>query len=355
MQHVSGAAFLSLFPAAKAKAQTNGGEYAGPCPLCGGRDRCLVWPDYDARGGRWTCRMCQDGRLRSDIDFILLRDHGSIPDRHDDAFKLLFWKACETLGLEQTHPRTVSLPDPEPKRCEPPSGAWQQAATAFWAYSFCHLWDGEESTGRRYLATRGITDGTAQWGNVGYNPTDLRRPGQKWGLAGETEVWLPTGLVFPHFINGILWKIIIRQDDPKSTDAKYVAIKGSSNAPLGIDTAEPKRPVVLVEGAFDWLAVCQATRADSLFSDNQRIGCVATSTNWARHMTWALHLHRCSQVLVAHDRDEAGEKAAAWWCDILGSKASRLVPTRKDCGEMLTAGEDILAWITNTTEQRKAA
>jgi len=33
---------------------TNGGEYAGPCPGCGGRDRFRVWPAL----GRFWCRQC---------------------------------------------------------------------------------------------------------------------------------------------------------------------------------------------------------------------------------------------------------------------------------------------------------
>ena len=45
-------------------ASTRGGEYAGPCPFCGGRDRFRVQP----RRGRWWCRGClamTAGRTRS--------------------------------------------------------------------------------------------------------------------------------------------------------------------------------------------------------------------------------------------------------------------------------------------------
>ncbi|MBV9711108.1 MAG: hypothetical protein JO011_09365, partial [Ktedonobacteraceae bacterium] len=28
-------------------ASTHGGEYAGPCPFCGGTDRFRVWPDAE--------------------------------------------------------------------------------------------------------------------------------------------------------------------------------------------------------------------------------------------------------------------------------------------------------------------
>ena len=40
-------------------AATNGGEWAGPCPLCGGKDRLRVWPSPPkAHPGAW-CRQCE--------------------------------------------------------------------------------------------------------------------------------------------------------------------------------------------------------------------------------------------------------------------------------------------------------
>ena len=43
----------------KRKASTNGGEWCGPCPWCGGEDRFLVWPNAEPPG--WWCRQCQRG------------------------------------------------------------------------------------------------------------------------------------------------------------------------------------------------------------------------------------------------------------------------------------------------------
>jgi hypothetical protein len=39
-------------------ARTNGGEWAGPCPLCGGRDRFRIWPNPSKRHPRAWCRQC---------------------------------------------------------------------------------------------------------------------------------------------------------------------------------------------------------------------------------------------------------------------------------------------------------
>src|SRR4029450_4928759 len=64
-------------------ASTHGGEYAGSCPWCGGRDRFRVWPH--AERPRYWCRRCnQNGDA---IQY--LRDlHG-----------LTYHEACARLGL----------------------------------------------------------------------------------------------------------------------------------------------------------------------------------------------------------------------------------------------------------------
>jgi hypothetical protein len=40
-------------------ASTSGGEFAGPCPLCGGQDRLRVWPSPPQGFPRAWCRQCQ--------------------------------------------------------------------------------------------------------------------------------------------------------------------------------------------------------------------------------------------------------------------------------------------------------
>ncbi|UIJ38705.1 hypothetical protein LWC08_03815 [Desulfobaculum bizertense] len=38
-----------------------GGEYHGPCPGCGGKDRFLIWPEQNGGEGSWWCRICGQG------------------------------------------------------------------------------------------------------------------------------------------------------------------------------------------------------------------------------------------------------------------------------------------------------
>ena len=54
--------------------RTHGGEYAGPCPFCGGRDRFRVWPEQC----RFWCRGC--GASGDSIDFVMKLNHLSFKE-----------------------------------------------------------------------------------------------------------------------------------------------------------------------------------------------------------------------------------------------------------------------------------
>jgi hypothetical protein len=58
---------------------TEGGEWSGPCPFCGGRDRFSVQP-YHKPEARWLCRHCTDGKWKDVITFVERRDKSSFMD-----------------------------------------------------------------------------------------------------------------------------------------------------------------------------------------------------------------------------------------------------------------------------------
>lgn len=62
-QQIDVMAEAERFTAMKRKGHT--GEYCGPCPVCGGKDRFVV------RGDKWLCRHCTDGKWRDGIAFIM--------------------------------------------------------------------------------------------------------------------------------------------------------------------------------------------------------------------------------------------------------------------------------------------
>ena len=78
-------------------ASTHGGEYAGPCPWCGGRDRFRVWPHAE-RPGYW-CRRC--GQKGDGIQYLRERDG------------LSFAEACDRLCISLKEPsRQTRVPEP---------------------------------------------------------------------------------------------------------------------------------------------------------------------------------------------------------------------------------------------------
>src|SRR5262245_37550476 len=112
-------------------AGTRGGEYAGPCPWCGGRDRFRVWPEADTPG--YWCRQC--GRHGDPIQYLR--------DRHG----LSYWEACQRLRLP-IKPR-ASWPVSLLAAPNPPSHAWQIRALEIVGAAERRLW---EPTGERALA-----------------------------------------------------------------------------------------------------------------------------------------------------------------------------------------------------------
>ncbi len=65
-----------------------GGEYCGPCPSYGGRDRFILWPEHQsgAKGGRFLCRGCG---VQGDAVAFLREFRG-----------LSYPEACEALRIE---------------------------------------------------------------------------------------------------------------------------------------------------------------------------------------------------------------------------------------------------------------
>ena len=108
--------------------------------------------------------------------------------------------------------------------------------------------------------------------------------------------------------------------------------------PLGADALGPGRPAVLLEGEFDALTINQ--HAGGI------VAAIATgSTAGARRVRWLAQLALCSAVLVAFDGDEAGEKAAEYWLDVLSNARRWRTYYGKDANGLATAGGDVPQWV----------
>lgn len=322
--------------------RTGGGEYHAPCTFCGGHDRMIIQPNH-AGGGRWSCRFCTP-HWSDAIAYVQKRNGVD------------FKEACERLGLElesaagtpkTRRPRRAAAVY-ESRQTPPPAPlvgdendypalhdpGWQAAARAFVTDCMNTLDTSAGDKARDYLLGRGLSEAVIQRAEIGYNPTDINT---HWG---GVKVYLPAGIVFPWEIGGVLWKVSIRRDRQGKDDAKYMPPAGVANGLYNADLLRAGCTVVMVEGEIDALSILSAGVSD--------VVPVATGTvSGARLLRWVAKLATARRVLLAFDDDpnEAGDKAAAYWQNLLGGKAQRLKPTRHDVNDMLRAGDDLAAWI----------
>lgn len=220
-------------------ASTRGGEYAGPCPWCGGRDRFRVWPNAN-KPGYW-CRQC--GKKGDAIQYLRDRDG------------LGYREACERLHLLPRAMPTRRPPTPPPATVAP-SSLWQARARELVEEGEARMWTPAGAKALAYLHTRGFTEATLREAHVGYHPCNGYEAPERWGMpAGHKAVWIPRRILLPCFVRGEIWKVWVRRP---TGEPKYVALAGSRNALYGADTVQPGHLAMLVEGIFDALAIRQA-------------------------------------------------------------------------------------------------
>ena len=314
-------------------AATDGGEYGGACPWCGGQDhrdadRFRVWPEE----GRYWCRRC--GKQGDGIQYVR--------DRHN----LSYPAALDRLGLASGTSSAPAILGPRHDPADPPGDAWQARGVAFCAACEDALWS---SVGARALAwltdVRGMTPEAIRAASLGYNAgvghplqggDQWRELPVAWGLpADHKAIWLPRGVVIPWVIGGELWRVNIRRPVGKP---KYCGPAGFGSGLYGADALAPGWPAVLVEGEFDALAIQQA-------AGGVAIPVATGSTAGARRARWLAALALCSVVLVSFDDDAGGEEASKYWLGVL-SNARRWRPYYgKDPEGLARAGGDLRAWV----------
>ena len=187
----------------------------------------------------------------------------------------------------------------------PPTKTWRSRAWALTEESITLLWSNQGKRARSWLKARGLTDRTMHFASLGYNPkTGVSHP-KRWGLDQEHDVYIPRGITIPWMIKSDIWRFNVRR--PAGTP-RYIGPAGSSNGLYNVDDIESNAPVVLVEGEIDALSVMQVAG----------IAAVATgSSSGSRRHRWFLELMKASDVLIAFDSDDAGEKASEFWFEAL--------------------------------------
>jgi DNA primase len=332
----------------KRVATTNGGEWAGPCPFCGGDDRFRLWPQHPSGHGRWWCRRCD--RSGDAIAYLQARDG------------LSFRQAVEALGGDLA-PARASTPHrrapPSVPDVEPPGATWQARARAFCQYARRQLWSADGRGARAYLSeVRGLREDTVRRFGLGYNPQCLYdRPVSRWGLSGSKAVYLSRGIVIPCALEGVPWYVQVRRPleggpllaylggGPAVAwrpAAKYMAVKGSAGKALfGGDRLAGKDVLLFCEGEFDAMLAWQELRD---LVDVVTLG-GASKGNRGLPGRWHLRLLHYQTIVAAYDADGAGRSGAAMLAQCLRRVVQAAVPTGGDLTGFWRAGGDLRAWL----------
>jgi DNA primase len=313
-------------------ASTKGGEYAGPCPFCGGRDRFHVQPSIEG-GGRWFCRNCTNGNWQDAITYVMRRDN------------LDFLAACERLGATfttspntsmsrrraSTNSRPLAVAPSISANFGPPSLGWQNAARRIIDECEAALWNDAGTQALSWLKARGLSEQTLLSWHIGYCSQD----GEYHGL------FVPRGVVIPWIAGDIVWKLNVRRP---AGMPKYTAVKGSrtASALFGVDKLTCKPDCFVTEGEFDalllWQEIGGLADVITLGSETGRLA-----------DRWLPVLLPVKRFWVTTDNDEAGERAAAYWIRLVGRRGQRILPpgNAKDVTEAWQAGDNLTAWASD--------
>lgn len=318
----------------KKVANTEGGEYAGPCPFCGGDDRFRV----QAEARRWLCRQCTGGKWQDVIAYVMRRDNCD------------FKQACQVLGagdLPARHNRPA--PPPPTPAYQAPAGDWQTWAKQAVECAVLNLWGDPGKKALEYLRRRGLRDETIKRFKLGYCT------GGKWG-----ELYIPRGVLIPCEAGGEVWYLKIRLlpgvpckcqrckapmpgpgTCPKCGHvSKYSGVKGNrSTAIYNADALLGARAAWVVEGELDVMTLAQA------LGDVLPVISFGSATNHPDLAAWGAYLIDSDVFIATFDNDRAGESGLDALIKLTDRvKLAPLPNGVKDVNDLVTGGLDLWAW-----------
>jgi DNA primase len=295
-------------------ASTRGGEFAGSCPFCGGRDRFRVQPDQ----GLWWCRQCSSGDRWEDAIAYVMRRDGST-----------FVEACTTLGATNDSPapapRLARARAPLPVDLEP-TAEWRASALAVVEACEAVLWSDDGAQVRGYLHARGLTEETLRRWRVGFNSSER-------SLAG---LWVFQGITLPWFVTGAVWQVKVRRG--KGADPKYKSIAGGHPLLYGADTLAGHSVAILPEGEFDAMLLHQEV--------GDLVG-VASLGNAQKQLSLGAvrYLLPIPTLLLSYDTDADGQRGSERLAALSARMRRVTVPSGKDVTEFWQQGGQVRAWV----------
>lgn len=333
---------LSLLPGdveCHRRANTRGGEWKGPCPFCGGKDRFRVQPNW--KGGHFACRQCE---VTGDAISFVRQLHGL---SFGDAVRYLNGGTVSGIRIVPRPVMTGKVKEPQPQQDKT---LWLKRTEAFVEESTKCLWGPTGKAGLTYLRERKLSDDTIRRWKLGFNPKWRTYSEKAWGL-GEGEFKVGPGIVVPCFRDGHFAYVRIRKfkdGKPVSSEEKdknlFLTMPDELKPPglyiLGQEIAT--RPCVMVEGQLDALTIWQEA--------GELVNIVAIgSTEGCRDAISLTTLAQPPLLLVALDADDEkperpGEEAARWWLDRLPN-AKRRKAWWGDANSMLQDGASVRLWV----------
>lgn len=329
---------LSLLPAGQFKLKGSG-EWAGPCPLCGGIDRCCAWP----KRGRWWCRQC--GKGGDAVDLLRLRDG------------LDYKSACAALGIAPApkggkpssparRQRAVSgvrhkgNTEATKQKCCPllPPAAWMEQAAAFLAS--CRT-DAALScqAAQDVLYGRGFTPEGVRALGIGFNPVAHWVSRSAWGLEGDKNFCIPAGIVLPVRRKAGLAALEVRRfGEDAARFGKYAFISGGAAGLSYIHGGGNGRVWLVVEGALDGLLALQEAGAYVAGF----VACAGISKGLSADAL--AFLREQSAVAIVPDSDGPGAVGCARLQEQLPGAVVVDVPVGKDLTEMHASGVPVAMW-----------
>jgi len=334
--------------AARKVASSEGGQWGGPCPKCGGNDRFCLWPE-DGKGGHYWCRQCD---MKGDAIQYLR-----------DVRQLSYHQACEVLQItpNKKHQERYTMHKPQaptdasrndrwdPKTYGLPAATWMARASAVLEQAITDLWAYDHKNILEWLNMSRYLDDedSIRPFSLGYIPRDLHEHRAVWGLPEEKDpqtgkektVWIPEGVVIPCRRGGQLVRLRVRRTTSPFQGKRYIFIPGGSPAPLIIDNHAPD--TIIVESELDAILINQ--EAGDLVN-TIALGALSMHPDTETHEL----IRRSRQTLLAFDSDEnlSGAKAAWERWSIHYPRALRCpVIGGKDPTDARKNGADIRLWI----------
>lgn len=352
-----------------------GGESAlcvnGPCPECGGNDRCVVWAERRDNLGKtcqehdlpgvWWCRQCGAGG--DTVAFLMSSSMG-----HD------FKSALAELGIEGRPDHQRRRPAPAEQEARPafsgrstdqPSALWLSHAKSMAENCAKALPKSEAAV--RWLAKRGISLSMAERYGIGLLEGENGRPCRfraraSFGLppafkadGKQKKLWMPRGISIPSSVDGEVVMFRVRRpngdlsthterdksgEEREVKEAKYWELPGGQKVSFHLPPTVPS-PVtvyVVVEGEFDAMLL-HAVAGESIGAAAMR-----NASNKPDAHTHAA-LAGADIILVALDSDKAGASGLEWWKRTYSTARPFPIPGFKDPGEAFEAGFDLRLWL----------